>query len=397
MRTFINQVLLLSCLSFVVSPSLIHAQEKSGIEDATKEDKKESTKTKKNKRANVDLAILLDTSNSMDGLISQARTQLWNIVRQVADAEKKNQKPVLRVAVFEYGNNNLPASENYLRQVVPLTDDLDEVSAGLFALKTDGGDEYCGAVIQEALRRLDWSTKKNGYKAIYIAGNEPFTQGKVDYTESCNAAIQSGVVVNTIHCGNYERGVAGMWKHGADLAEGQFMNINQDQKIAQIKTPHDAILIQLNVELNSTYLWYGASTKRKALEQNQILQDENSASAGSNLSRIATKAGSAYSNRGRDLVDSTREDASLLSKIDVKLLPENMQKMNAEQRKVHVETMATKRSEIQKKIAEATKKRDDFIAKQRESQSKEAAKTFGDAISEAVESQLKKYGFEVRE
>ena len=71
--------------------------------------------------------------------------------------------------------------------------------------------------------------------------------------------------------------------------------------------------------------------------------------------------------------------------------------MNAEQRKVHVETMATKRSEIQKKIAEATKKRDDFIAKQRESQSKEAAKTFGDAISEAVESQLKKFGFEVRE
>ena len=28
----------------------------------------------------VQIAILLDTSNSMDGLIGQAKTQLWNIV-----------------------------------------------------------------------------------------------------------------------------------------------------------------------------------------------------------------------------------------------------------------------------------------------------------------------------
>ena len=32
----------------------------------------------------VQLAILLDTSNSMDGLIAQAKTQLWNIVNEFA-------------------------------------------------------------------------------------------------------------------------------------------------------------------------------------------------------------------------------------------------------------------------------------------------------------------------
>jgi len=39
---------------------------------------------------------------------------------------------VLRVALLEYGNTRLPAAEGYLRQVVPLTDDLDKLSEALF-------------------------------------------------------------------------------------------------------------------------------------------------------------------------------------------------------------------------------------------------------------------------
>ena len=179
-------------------------------------------------RPAVDVAILLDTSNSMDGLIDQAKTQLWTIVQQFARAEKNGKTPSLRVSVFEYGNSGLPASEGYIRQVVQLTDDLDNVSEALFSLKTNGGDEYCGTVISEALKRLAWSNKDNSYKAIFIAGNEPFTQGSVDYRESCKSAIEKGVVVNTIHCGDYDTGISTKWKDGADLAEGEYMNIDQD-------------------------------------------------------------------------------------------------------------------------------------------------------------------------
>lgn len=92
-------------------------------------------------RASVDVALLLDTSNSMDGLISQAKSQLWTIVQQFASAKKHGKTPLLRVALFEYGNTNLPASEGYIRQVVGLTDDLDVLSEALFALRTRGGDE----------------------------------------------------------------------------------------------------------------------------------------------------------------------------------------------------------------------------------------------------------------
>src|SRR5687768_5668131 len=80
----------------------------------------------------IQVAILLDTSNSMDGLINQARTQLWTIVNEFARARQGGQAPVLQVALYEYGNDGLPGGEGHIRQVLPLTDDLDAVSEKLF-------------------------------------------------------------------------------------------------------------------------------------------------------------------------------------------------------------------------------------------------------------------------
>ena len=222
------------------------------------------------KRPTVDVAILLDTSNSMDGLIHQAKSQLWTIVQQFAKAKKHGQTPVLRVALFEYGNLGLPASEGYIRQVVPLTDDLDKLSEALFALATNGGDEYCGQVIDVAVKALDWSQEPNGYKAIFIAGNEPFTQGPVDYRQACKQAIERGIVVNTIHCGNSDEGRRGKWQDGAKLAEGESFNIDQDRAVVQIRCPQDEIIIKLNTELNKTYLWYGTKHERLRYYENQV-------------------------------------------------------------------------------------------------------------------------------
>ena len=354
----------------------------------------------KGHRPSVDVAILLDTSNSMDGLISQAKSQLWKIVQQFADAERAGKTPELRVSVFEYGNSGLPASENYIRQVVGLTDDLDKVSQALFSLTTNGGDEYCGAVINEALTRLDWSKEPNAYKAIFIAGNEPFTQGEVDYRKSCKRAIEEGVVVNTIHCGDYSRGVKGKWQHGAELAEGNYMNINQDRKVVHIKCPQDEIIIRLNNELNRTYLWYGAVNKRKAWAANQIAQDQNAQQIGGGggfaAGRVKSKISSLYSNRGRDLVDTLQEDSEILSKLKESDLPEAMQSMDAKQRKAHVEKMAARRAELKKQIAELSVKREEYRAKQMQQNPELYDDTLGDVVSKAVRQQMEKSGFEFK-
>ena len=113
------------------------------------------------KKNTIKVALLLDTSNSMDGLINQAKTQLWEIVNELSYAKCENQNPDLMIALYEYGNDNLPAREGYIRQVIGFSSDLDEISEKLFSLRTNGGNEFCGQVIHTSLRQLDWGNNKN--------------------------------------------------------------------------------------------------------------------------------------------------------------------------------------------------------------------------------------------
>jgi hypothetical protein len=57
---------------------------------------------------------------------------------------------------------------------------LDLISEKLFALKTNGGNEYCGAVIQDVTQKLQWGKANSNMKLIYIAGNEAFNQGGIN-------------------------------------------------------------------------------------------------------------------------------------------------------------------------------------------------------------------------
>lgn len=147
------------------------------------------------------VALLLDTSNSMDGLIDQAKAQLWDIVNELALAKCDNQQPDLRIALYEYGNDGLPASEGYIRQVIGFSNDLDAISEKLFSLTTNGGNEFCGQVIQTSLKQLEWGNNANDLKLIFIAGNEPFSQGSVSYKKAAELANGKDVTVNTIFAG----------------------------------------------------------------------------------------------------------------------------------------------------------------------------------------------------
>jgi hypothetical protein len=349
-------------------------------------------------RPAVDVAILLDTSNSMDGLISQAKSQLWTIVQQFAKAQKNGQTPFLRVALFEYGNTRLPASEGYIRQVVPLAGDLDKLSEALFALSTSGGDEYCGQVIDEAIKRLDWSKEPGAYKAIFICGNEPFTQGPVDYHAACKQAIERGIVVNTIHCGHSSAGVDGKWRDGAQLAEGEFFNIDQDRAIVYVKCPQDEVIIKLNADLNKTYLWYGTSERRDYYCANQQAQDSNALAAGEGVAarRASIKAGALYDSSGRDLVDTIKDDAKILEKLKQEELPEVLQSMAPGQRVGYVNDMAARRSELQRRIVALSAEREAYLADRasRPAEQPTSGATLGDAIVTTLKDQLEKSGFQ---
>ncbi|MDE0936109.1 MAG: VWA domain-containing protein [Mariniblastus sp.] len=347
-------------------------------------------------RTAMDVAILLDTSGSMQGLISQAKSQLWNIVQEFAKAEKSGDTPYFRVSVFEYGNDRLPASEGYVRQVCGLTDDLDVVSEALFSLSTDGGNEFCGTVIQDALKQLDWSRRSDSYKAIFIAGNEPFDQGSESYKEACASAVAAGVVVNTIHCGDYNQGIREFWQDGAVTGGGKYLHIDQNRKVIHIESPQDVIIIELNSQLNNTYLWFGEVGLRGGYSKNQFAQDSN---AGSNsISRTVTKAGKLYSNSGRDLVDTYKSNKNVLTEVEEHCLPDKMQKMAKKDRLSYLKTMANKRATIQKKIGEQNLARIRYVNAEKARLAKANGgqdSTLGDVMREAVRTQLIASGFKV--
>jgi len=164
--------------------------------------------------ARIQLALLLDTytSNSMDGLIDQTKSQLWMLVNELGETQRNGETPQIELALYEYGNSNISVSQGYIRQVMSLTTDLDGVSEKLFALKTDGGQEYAGQVISTAVDQLEWSDEPADMKLVIIAGNEPFTQGPVGYETACARAQKKGIIIDTIHCGDEKTGIKTKWK-----------------------------------------------------------------------------------------------------------------------------------------------------------------------------------------
>jgi hypothetical protein len=314
------------------------------------------------KNNSIQLALLLDTSGSMDGLIDQAKSQLWKIVNELATSKKDGQQVDLNVALYEYGKQSIPADEGYLRNIVPFTQDLDKISDELFKLKTDGGDEYCGKVILNAVDNLQWNKSNNNLKIIFIAGNEPFTQGNIDYKTACQKAVKKGIVVNTIFCGNYDEGIQTMWKDGADLANGKYMNIDHNAHIVHIDAPQDTEIIKLGQELNKTYIAFGNAGREK--KEMQAEQDVNSMSLspGVMVERSVTKSGTQYKNSGWDLVDAKNEGSVKIEEIKDEDLPNEMQKMSVQERKAYVDKMEKEREQIQNKINKLNDERSKYVA-----------------------------------
>lgn len=311
----------------------------------------------------VQISILLDTSGSMEGLIEQAKTELWSIVNEFIFAKRNGIEPEVQVALYEYGKSSLDRKDGFIRQIVPLTTDLDKISEELFALKTNGGDEYCGWVIQEATKSLKWSDSFNDLKVIFIAGNEPFTQGSVDYNKACKEAIAKGIIVNTIHCGTESEGISGHWKDGAVFADGKFLNIDHNRQVAQntITAPQDKEIAELNLKLNSTYIAFGSQGQEGF--QRQMAQDLNasSSSRGAAAGRTVAKSSFNYQNSNWDLVDALKDKKVELESIKKEDLPENMQSMTIEERKAYADAKATERVNIQKRIQELNAQREIYV------------------------------------
>jgi hypothetical protein len=313
------------------------------------------------------------------------------MVNKISNAQKEGQISELEIALFEYGNSTLSAETGYIRLVQPLSKDLDGLSEKLFSLKTNGGDEYCGWAIQTAQELLSWSNEPGNLKIIVIAGNEPFDQGRIDFRVSCGNALQHDIIINTIHCGDYQTGVTTHWKDGANLGNGKYLHIDTDQKVVHINTPYDTRMMQLNDRLNKTYIGYGHSGLEK--KRRQIAQDENAAAYGeaNTVQRAAAKAKSSYNNDDWDIVDASKKDKSFVKNIPQEALPEELKGKNPEELEKEIERFQKERDTIRTEMVELEKQMQAYIVEEQKKQVN--TQTLDNVLIETVVSQAKAKGF----
>jgi TolB-like protein len=338
----------------------------------------------------VQIALLLDTSNSMDGLINQAKAQLWKVVNELSSGEREGRRPELQVALYEYGNDSLDAGKGWIRQVMPFTTDLDRISEQLFALKTNGGSEYAGQVLHEAVLHLDWDRHADVYKAVFIAGNEPFTQGPVFFEGSASEAKRKGIVINTIFCGNRQEGSAGQWLAGAQAGGGDYFNIDQNVQTVSVPAPQDSEIEKLGRELNTTYVPMGAAGRGSA--RRQEAQDKNAglfAMAGASVERAMFKAAPQYASAAAewDAVTMVSEGKIDAKGLQEKELPAEMKALPLDKLEAQMREKVQKRKELQGKIQKLSAERSSFLARK---QTEGSSQTLDGALLAAVRGQAAK-------
>jgi len=149
-----------------------------------------------------DIAILLDTSGSMQGLINQVRDGLWQTINGLGEIKKDGEVADLRLALYEYGSGVVSQEANFIQMLAPLTTDHTVIAQKLFATEAKGGTEYSGMAIQMASTDLAFSVDAGDFKSIVIAGNETIYQGPVDPLKAAEDSLSKDILVNSIFAGS---------------------------------------------------------------------------------------------------------------------------------------------------------------------------------------------------
>ena len=342
-------------------------------------------------RPMVELAICLDISGSMDGLIDSAKARLWSIVNDLATAKPV---PRVRVALLTYGCDAYDSTMGWVVVDSGLTEDLDLISQKLFALKTNGGTELVGRVVNKAAQTLAWSSDSNALRMIIVAGNEAADQDlEVTYQQASRTSIERGVLVNSIYCGDANDSLASTWGNVARLADGQFFCIDQSMGALVAETPFDKQLAELSMSINATYLACG--TKGEAAWANQSAQDANALglSGGAAAQRAASKSSAIYDNRAWDLVDGCAAGEMKLEEMKDEDLPESMRGKTLGEKQAILATQQGERARIQQEIQALQVQREAFLTDVKRKAATTQGVSLDDALRQAIRTQATAKGF----
>ncbi len=195
----------------------------------------------------VQVVLCLDASGSMDELFVEVADSLNMLVNTMTRCRLDGKKARVNLGIVVYGqamDNGAP------RVLTPFTTDVKSMRSKLKEIQCDGAVEPCGEVIDFALNNFEWNMRdrQDILKVIFIAGNEDFKQGTLDYRTAMHKAKRRNVIVNTIYCYPGGEEEAAMtpegkeWADAATLSDGMGLVITMDGS-TPAGSPDDAKLL----------------------------------------------------------------------------------------------------------------------------------------------------------
>ncbi|HKR11166.1 MAG TPA: vWA domain-containing protein [Pyrinomonadaceae bacterium] len=346
----------------------------------------------------MEMVFVLDTTGSMGGLLSGAKQRIWGIVNEVMQTTSLSSVKVGLVAYRDRG-------DQYVTQVLPLTEDLDKVYSTLMDYEAGGGGDEAENVrraLAEGVAKAGWSQSSSKHAQIlFLVGDAPPHDyaDEPDTLTTADLAVKQGIIVNTIQCGN-SGATKQTWEAIARRGQGQYFLIPQNGGVDTISTPYDEQLSQLGSRLGGTYLAYGGgagaegesyrASRKEMADSTEVAVATRSAPAAA-AERSVNKALNSKAYIG-DLLQDIENGSAKLESIKTEDLPSELKQLSAEERTKEIEKRLAERSEIRKQILSLSKQRTEYIAAEQKKRNGTARNGFDVAVSAALRAQLAKKG-----
>uniref|UniRef100_A0A2A4YV97 VWFA domain-containing protein n=1 Tax=OCS116 cluster bacterium TaxID=2030921 RepID=A0A2A4YV97_9PROT len=340
----------------------------------------------------VEVVFVLDTTGSMGGLLEGAKSKIWYIANEIQNAKTNVE---VRIGLIAYRDRG----DDYITKHFPITSDIHSIYAELIEFQAGGGGDAPESVNQalyEAVQQQNWSDAHDTLRIVFLVGDAPPKmnyQDDVKYMQTVKLAKQKDIIINTILAGNSQQ-TKTVWQEIAQNANGSFSQIAQDGNVTIVKTPFDNEIQHLNIELNTTVILYGSAAVKKqaskVMESIALAKPAASSDMASYNSKRKIKS-RVFAGDG-DLLQELELKNEVLGALSDDKLPANMQKMDDKQRRLYIENMQQKRSEIQTKIDKLAKQRSVYMAEQIKTLSAKDKNSFDENMVSIIREQASEKG-----
>lgn len=339
----------------------------------------------------IEMVFVLDTTGSMGGLLEGAKTKIWRIVNDVMQNQKQSGHVQVKVGLVAYRDKG----DDYVTQVTPLSEDLDQVYSKLMAYQAQGGGdtpEDVRSALQDGLTKAGWTQEgrnQNGVSQIlFLVGDAPphdDYKNIISTQETARKANGMGIRVNAIQAGR-DASTARVWREIAQYGGGEYFAIAQNGGVQAVATPYDDELAKLGDDVGQGAVYFGRSEVRAAAAAD-VSSSRFSISAApvmAKADRAINKSINSKAYNKQDVIQAIENKEISLAAIKTEELPPEMQTMSLEEREKFVQQKMAQRKATNSKIADLAKKRDAYLVEKEKS-----SDGFDAMVSKALKKQIK--------